>query len=161
MDPSPTPGRRPPGRRDIARRALGGAAIALLPPGVARATPESMKAAIDAILGGVAAREGRVVLDLPPLVENGNSVSLTVSVDSPMTAADHVVAIHVVNEKNPQPQVFSATLGPRAGKATITTRIRLGDSQRVVAIARLSDGSFWTASAEAIVTLAACLEELT
>ena len=97
---------------------------------------------------------------MPPLVENGNAVPLTVSVDSPMTASDHVKAIHIVNEKNPQPQVISVALGPRAGRARVSTRIKLADSQQVVAIAEMSDGSFWTASADVIVTLAACVEDL-
>ena len=100
-------------------------------------------------------------LDVPPLVENGNTVPLIVSVESPMTAADHVKAIHVFNEKNPQPNVFSARLGPRNGKAVVGTRIKLGDSQRIVAIAETSDGRFWSAGADVIVTLAACLEEST
>ena len=100
-------------------------------------------------------------LDVPPLVENGSTVPLTVSVDSPMTAADHVKEIHVFNEKNPQPNVFSARLGPHNGKAIVGTRIKLGDSQRIIAIAETSDGKFWSAGADVIVTLAACLEEAT
>ena len=95
---------------------------------------------------------------MPPLIENGNTVPLTVTVESPMTAADHVKAIHVFNEKNPQPNVVSVHLGPRAGKASISTRIRLANSQKVIAVAELSDGSFWSDEAEVVVTLAACLE---
>ena len=96
---------------------------------------------------------------MPPLVENGNSVPITVSVDSPMTATDHVRAIHIFNEKNPQPNVISVKLGPRAGRASFSTRIRLADSQTVTAIAELSDGSFWSDDIDVIVTLAACVEE--
>ena len=127
----------------------------------ARATPEAMAAAIREVTGGAAVREGKVRLDLPPLVENGNTVPLAVEVESPMTAADHVRRIHVFNEKNPQPHVFSATLSPRNGKALLATRIKLADAQKVIAIAELSDGSFWSASADVIVTLAACIEDLT
>ena len=83
---------------------------------------------------------------------------LTVAVESPMTAEDHVKAIHVFTEKNPQPNVISVQLGPRAGRATFSTRIRLADSQNVIAIAQMSDGSFWSDEIEVIVTLAACLE---
>ena len=101
---------------------------------------------------------GRIRLDVPPLVENGNSVTLTVTVDSPITQADYVEAIAVFNEKNPQPHVAVFHLGPRAGRATVTTRMRLADSQQVTAIARLSDGSFWSDTADVIVTLAACVE---
>jgi sulfur-oxidizing protein SoxY len=83
---------------------------------------------------------------------------MTVSVDSPMTEADHVKAIHVFNEKNPQPNVLSIRLGPRAGKAAISSRIRLADSQTLTAIAEMSDGSFWSDEADVVVTLAACVE---
>jgi sulfur-oxidizing protein SoxY len=87
-------------------------------------------------------------------------VSLVVSVDSPMTKTDYVKSIHVFNEKNPQPNVIGVYLGPRAGRAKIATRFRLADSQTITAIAELSDGTFWSASAEMIVTLAACVETL-
>src|SRR5713226_8848404 len=111
-----------------------------LPPAAERAaaTPASMKDAIRKIVGEATIRKGRVKLDLPPLVENGNAVALTVSVDSPMTAADHVKAIHIFNEKNPQPQVISVTLGPHAGRASLSTRIKLAASQQVTAVAEMS-----------------------
>jgi sulfur-oxidizing protein SoxY len=134
------------------RRAFlaGAALVSVLPLASARATPEAMAAAIKEVVGDNAVREGRVTLDLPPLIENGNAVPLTVSVESPMSDADHVKAIHVFNEKNPQPHVFDARLGPRNG-----------DSQKIVAIAETSKGEFFSASADVIVTLAACLEDLT
>jgi sulfur-oxidizing protein SoxY len=77
-----------------------------------------------------------------------------------MTAADHVRTIHIFNEKNPQPNVISVKFGPRAGRARFTTRFRLADTQTVVAVAELSDGTFHTARANVIVTIAACVEEL-
>jgi sulfur-oxidizing protein SoxY len=138
----------------------GAAAITLLPLGAADATPEALQAAIKEIVGTGKLNEGRVVIDLPPLVENGNTVPLTISVESPMTDADHVKAIHVLNEKNPQPHVFNAWLGPRAGKAAVSTRIKLADTQKIVAIAETSDGAFWSASADVIVTIAACVEDI-
>jgi sulfur-oxidizing protein SoxY len=124
----------------------------------AEATPETMKAAIRRVIGESPVRTGKVTLDIPPLVENGNTIAMSVSVDSPMTETDYVKAIHVFNEKNPQPDIISVHLGPRAGKAAFSTRIRLADSQNVVAIAELSDGSLWSDTVEVIVTLAACLE---
>jgi len=139
----------------------GTALVTLLPVAAARATPEAMAAAIKEVVGNATVREGRVTLDVPPLIENGNTVPLTVSVESPMSEADHVKAIHVFNEKNPQPHVFDARLGPRNGKAVVATRIKLGDSQKIVAIAETSKGEFFSASADVIVTLAACLEEMT
>ena len=137
---------------------LAGLAVTVLPC-TAGATPESMAAAIREVTRGADLQAGRIKLDIPPLVENGNAVPITVSVESPMSEADHVKAVHVFNEKNPQPNIATFHLGPRAGKAKISTRVRLADSQTVVAIAELSDGSFWSASADMIVTLAACIEE--
>jgi sulfur-oxidizing protein SoxY len=106
----------------------------------------------------VAPTPGRVRFGVPPLVENGNSVPVTVTVDSPMTAAEHVRRIAIFNERNPQPNVIVAHLGPRAGRAILSTRMRLATSQRVVAVAELSDGTFWSDSVEVVVTLAACVE---
>jgi sulfur-oxidizing protein SoxY len=126
----------------------------------AGATPASMQAAIRNVLGDVEIGKGKVSLDIPSLVENGNAVPMTVAVESPMTAANYVKAIHVFNEKNPQPNIISIHLGPRAGKASVSTRIRLADSQRVVAIAQMSDGSVWSDEVNVIVTLAACVEGL-
>jgi len=140
--------------------ALAGAAGIWLPvaTGPASATPASMRAAIRKVVGETPVTKGKLKIDLPPLIENGNAVSLTVAVESPMTVEDHVKAIHVFTEKNPQPNVISVQLGPRAGRATFSSRIRLADSQKVIAIAQMSDGSFWSDEIEVIVTLAACLE---
>src|SRR5215470_15856890 len=141
----------------------GSAAICGTVPSVtvrpAEATPAMLASAIRNVVGEAELHTGKVKLDIPPLVENGNTVPMTVSVTSPMTPDDHVKAIHVFNEKNPQPNVISVQLGPRAGKAAISTRIRLADTQTVTAIAELSDGSFWSDSAEVIITLGACLED--
>lgn len=140
--------------------ALAGAAgIGLsLTPVPASATPASMRAAIKKVVGEAPLKKGKLKIDLPPLIENGNAVPLVLSCDSPMTAEDHVKAMHVFTEKNPQPNVISIQLGPRAGRASVSTRIRLADSQKVVAIAQMSDGSFWSEEIEVVVTLAACLE---
>ena len=150
-------------RREFLLTAGGAAAgiglASLIAAEPARATPAAMQEAIRKVVGSASVKKGRVTLELPPLVENGNTVPLAVSVESPMTAADHVRAIHVFNEKNPQPDVVSFRLGPRAGRASVATRIRLADTQTVIAISELSDGSFWSASAAVVVTLAACLEE--
>jgi sulfur-oxidizing protein SoxY len=143
---------------DAAYLAGGLALVPVAATGPARATPTMMRTAMKNVVGEAALRKGKVTLELPPLIENGNTVPLTVSVESPMTAADHVKAIHVFNEKNPQPNVVSIRLGPRAGKASVATRVRLADSQKVIAVAEMSDGSFWSDEVEVIVTLAACLE---
>ena len=153
--------------RSTRRRFLaltGGAAVVGAVPIVAAqpaaATPAMMAAAMRDVTGAAVVRTGKVKLDVPPLVENGNTVPMTVSVTSPMTAEDHVKSIHVFVEKNPQPNVGNFVLDPRAGRAQVSTRIRLADSQKVVAIAKMSDGSFWSASVDVVVTLAACTEEV-
>jgi len=150
-------------RRDVligaASLAAGAGLVSVLPVTAAHATPASMDAAIKKVVGSAPLRKGKVTLSLPPLVENGNTVSLEVSVESPMTPDNHVKAIHVFNEKNPLPNVISARLGPRAGLGKLSTRMRLADSQRVMAVAELSDGSFWSDEVDVIVTIAACLED--
>ena len=137
---------------------LGAVPIVTLRP--AEATPAELASAIRNVTGGAVVKTGKVKLDVPPLVENGNTVPLTVSVANPMAPEDHVRSIHVFNEKNPQPNIGNFHLGPHSGRAQVSTRIRLADSQKIVAIARLSDGSFWSASVEVVVTLAACTEEV-
>lgn len=143
----------------LAGSALATAARAQLDPNRAALRKAAMDEAIRRVTGGALVRPGRVRLDLPPLIDNGNTVPLTVSVESPMTASDHVTSIHVFTEKNPQPNVIGAFFGPRAGRARFATRMRVADSQTVHAIARMSDGSFWSDSVEVVVTLSACLEE--
>jgi len=142
----------------------GGAAVAGAVPVLtvrpADATPAMLAAAIRDVVGAAVVHTGKVKLDIPPLVENGNTVPITVSVASPMTAEDHVKSIHVFNEKNPQPNIGNFVLGPRAGRAVVSTRIRLADSQKITAIAHLADGSFWSVSVDVVVTLAACTEEV-
>jgi sulfur-oxidizing protein SoxY len=155
-------------QKDSTRRQFlglaGGAAVLGAVPIVtvrpAEATPAELASAIRNVTGGAAVKTGKVKLDVPPLVENGNTVPLTVSVANPMAPEDHVRSIHVFNEKNPQPNIGNFHLGPHSGRAQVSTRIRLADSQKIVAIARLSDGSFWSTSVEVIVTLAACTEEV-
>ena len=137
---------------------LGAVPVVNLRP--ADATPAMLATAIRNVVGAAVVRAGRIRLDIPPLVENGNTVPMTVSVTSPMTPEDFVKSIHVFNEKNPQPNIGNFYLGPRAGRAQISTRIRLADSQKIVAIAHLSDGSFWSVTADVVVTLAACTEEV-
>jgi sulfur-oxidizing protein SoxY len=144
----------------LAGSPLLGLGIVALPFAAAEATPEALAAAIREVTGGAPLKEGRVKLEIAPLVENGNTVPLSVSVESPMTEEDHVKAIHVFNEKNPQPHVFNAWLGPANGRAKVGTRIKLADSQKVLAVAETSKGEFFTASAEVIVTIAACIEDV-
>jgi sulfur-oxidizing protein SoxY len=138
----------------------GGAAMLAVTLRPAEATPAMLASAIRTVVGTAPLQAGKVKLEIPPLVENGNTVPMMVSVASPMAPEDHVRSIHVFNEKNPQPNIGNFYLGPQAGRAQVSTRIRRADSQKVVAIARLSDDSFWSASVDVVVTLAACTEEV-
>ncbi len=148
-------------RRNWLKQVKGLGLLALgicLNPSAAFAKKEDADEAIKKITGGAAIREGKVKLTIPPLVENGNLVVLKVSVDSPMTASDYVKTIHVIAEANPSPNIFTVFLTPRSGTANVTTRVRLADSQKVWAIAQMSNGSLWQGSAETLVTLSACTE---
>jgi sulfur-oxidizing protein SoxY len=120
----------------------------------------SLAAAIRSFTGDAPVTEGRVKFEIAPLVENGNAVPVKIEVDSPMTAEAHVRRIAMITEKNPQPDVAVFHLGPRAGRAQVSTRIRLATSQVVVALAELSDGSFAISRTNVVVTIAACIEDL-
>lgn len=149
---------------ELSRRSIvaGAASIVLLPLTVdmAQATPDSMAEAMTEALGmGARLQVGRVKVDLPGLAENGNSVPLRVSVESPMTRADHVKTIYVFSEKNPVSNVVRFHIGPRAGRAKVMTSIRLAATQRITAVAQMSDGSLWSGTADVIVTQAACIDD--
>ncbi|HWW68575.1 MAG TPA: SoxY-related AACIE arm protein [Duganella sp.] len=143
-------------RRDVLAAGAGLAMLALVRP--ASATSGEMAAAIDRFTGGVKPTEGKVTFDIAQLIDNGNAVPVTIAVDSAMNAADHVSAIAIFNERNPQTDVAVFTLGPRAGKAQVSTRIRLATSQKLTAVARMGDGSYRSTSVSVIVALAACVE---
>ena len=148
-----------PARRVVLRAAAAVGCTLLAPSGVfAAEVPQEMRVVVAAFTRGAAIREGRVELDIAELVENGNAVPVTVTVQSPMTQADHVVAIGIFNERNPQPDVATFQLSPRSGRAQVGTRIRLATSQKLVAVARMADGSCWSKTVDVIVTIAACIE---
>jgi sulfur-oxidizing protein SoxY len=146
---------------DLSRRiflaGVAGAAICVIAPS-ARATPEAMEEAVRQFTGGKPIVEGGVVVDIPVLLESGHSVPTSVRVDSPMNTQNYVRSIAVFNERNPQPNVAVFHLTPRSGRAHVSTRIRLGDSQKVLAVAQMSDGTFRSGSIDVIVTLPACVE---
>ena len=144
-------------RRTVLQGALGLGVSLVIRPAVGASAP-SLDSAIRVFASEAPVKFGRVVLDVAPLVENGNAVPVTVSVESPMTATDHVRRIAIFNELNPQRDVAVFTLGQRAGQARVATRIRLATSQRLVAVAQMSDGTYWQHAVDVIVTLAACIE---
>ena len=147
----------------LSRRSLlaGAVGILVLPLGsVAEAAPEDMAEAMAEALGKDAPiKPGRIKIELPQLAENGNSVPLKIAVESPMSAADHVKTIFIFSERNPVPNVVHFHLGPRSGAARVQTSIRLAGTQRITAVARMSDGSLWSGGADVIVTQAACLDD--
>jgi sulfur-oxidizing protein SoxY len=142
-------------RRDF----LAGLAGSVALPGAALAQFDPPDPLVRALTNDAPVKKGKVTLVLPQLADNGNSVPIRITVDSPMTAADHVKSIHLYSERNPVPNMANFYLGPRAGKAEINSRVRLAGSQRVTAVAKLSDGSFWYDAAPIVVTLSACLDE--
>ena len=138
---------------------LAGALGVLLRPAAAQqATPAAVRAALDSFTGGRPVRDGRVTLAIDAVVENGNTVPVSVSVQSPMSAADHVQRIGLFTELNPQPEVVVFHLGPANGRAQVSTRMRMASSQVVTALALMNDGSVWRHRVEVVVALAACLE---
>jgi sulfur-oxidizing protein SoxY len=146
-----------PTRRQMIAVGAGFAALMLAPS--AQATPQDMEKAILAFTGGVKPRDGRVTVDIPVLLESGASVPTKVSVESAMQGNDFVTSLALFNEKNPQPNVAVFHFSARSAQAIAQTRIRLGDSQKIVAVAKMRDGSYYMGAIEVIVTLPACAED--
>jgi sulfur-oxidizing protein SoxY len=146
-------------RRRFLSALAGLAAAPLLPVRAASAQQgEAYTALVKKLTAGAAVKPGRVTVDTPRLADNGHSVPLSVSVESPMTAADHVRSITLLSERNPRPLMATFHLDPAAGRAHVATRVRLNGSQRVLVLAQLSDGSWWSGDAEVEVTESACLD---
>lgn len=146
-----------PTRRQIVI-GTGAAAISAVLPLEALATTQMRDKVLEELTKGAPVTDDRVHLTIPGVAENGLSVYTTVSVDSPMTEADYVRAIHILSEKNPIAHLMTFHLGPRAGRAKISTNIRLGASQEVTALVEMSDGSFWRDRKDVVVTIAACID---
>ena len=127
-------------------------------PRLTPATTELRDRVLAELTGGAPVSNGRVTLTIPGVAENGLSVYTTVQVESPMTQADHVRAIHILAEKNPIAHLLTWHLTPRSGIAKVSTNIRLGASQEVTALAEMSDGSFWQDRKDVVVTIAACID---
>lgn len=142
-------------RRDVLVLGMGTAA-AWAAPGGARATPSEAEAEIAKFTGGKRAEPGRIAIDLPEIAENGNAIPLSVTVDSPMTPADHVTDVLVVADGNPNPRVAAFRFTPMSGRAEAATRIRLAATENVIVVARTGDGRFYTARKEVKVTIGGC-----
>ncbi len=142
-------------RRNLVFAGAAACTVSLRP---ALAQSDELQAVVRAFAANAPVREGKVQIEIAPLVENGNAVPIAIRVESPMSAADHVKAIALFNERNPQREVAVFHLTPRSGRAVVSTRIRLATSQKLVAVARMSDGSHWSNTVDVIVTLAGCIE---
>jgi sulfur-oxidizing protein SoxY len=133
-----------------------GTAAAWAAPAPTRATPSDAEAEIAKFTGGKPAEPGRIAIDLPEIAENGNAVQLSVTVDSPMTPADHVTDVLVIADANPAPRVATFHFTAMSGRAEAATRIRLAATEHVIVVARTGDGRFFTARKEVKVTIGGC-----
>lgn len=142
-------------RREFLGVATGGMALTLLPLS-ASATPQQVAEEVKKLYGDKKMSDGRIKLDLPSIAENGLVVPLSFEVESPMTDKDYVKAVHIFSEGNPLPQVASFFFTPMAPKAAASIRIRLAQSQFIVAVAELSSGELFTTRKEVKVTIGGC-----
>ncbi|MFQ3622453.1 MAG: thiosulfate oxidation carrier protein SoxY [Acetobacteraceae bacterium] len=131
-------------------------AVALSPKPASASLQPATQAAIRSAVGERPMTEGRITLRVPAIAENGNTVPLTVLVESPMTAADHVKAVHLFADRNPTPDIASFRFTPSCGRAEASTRIRLGETQDVIAVAEMSDGTVFVGRQEVKVTIGGC-----
>ncbi|MGI9387263.1 MAG: thiosulfate oxidation carrier protein SoxY [Methyloligellaceae bacterium] len=131
------------------------AAIVSIPAGPAHAK-RGLDEAVKSVLGDVKPAKGRVSLELPEIAENGNTVPFSFSVESPMTKADHVKEVHIFASGNPRPDVATFMFSPSSGKASANSRMRLGKTQDIVAIAKMSDGKFYMTRQTVKVTIGGC-----
>jgi len=145
-------------RRDFLLGAGGVAALAaFLPLGTRPARAgANWQDAMKAVIGDAKPAEGKVSLGLPEIAENGNTVPFSVDVDSPMTSGDHVKAVHVFATGNPRPTVVTFRFSPASGKASARSRMRLGKTQDVIAVAEMSDGKFYMGRRSVKVTIGGC-----
>ena len=141
----------------LTRRGALGAALALVALPAGAATEAELDAAIREQVGDARIVDGGITLRAPVVAENGGQVPVTILVDSPQTAAEHVSAIHLFATRNPTPGVASFRLTPLLARAEVQTRIRLSEEQRIIALAQMSDGSVRRAVAEVRVTMGGCL----
>jgi sulfur-oxidizing protein SoxY len=142
-------------RRQAMALVPGAAALAAMGPSAFAAASDA-DAAIMEFTGGAAPQAGRIRLTTPEIAENGNSVPVSVAVDSPMTDGDHVAAVLILAAGNPTPKVATMRFSPMSGSADAATRIRLAKTQDVIAVAKMSDGSVFMDRREVKVTIGGC-----
>jgi sulfur-oxidizing protein SoxY len=143
-------------RRQVLITSLGAAAAAfVIGAGPAQAANDSADL-LNKFTGGKTPAEGKVKIDMPEIAENGNTVPMTITVDSPMTEQSYVKDVLVVADGNPRGGVVTFHFSPASGVAEANTRIRLARSQKIIAVARMNDGSLFTASKDVKVTIGGC-----
>jgi sulfur-oxidizing protein SoxY len=143
-------------RRELLQMAAAGAAFVVALPLVASAAPEQVVAEIKKLYGEKKLTEGKIKLDLPSIAENGLVVPLNFEVESPMTDKDYVKAVHFFSEGNPNPLLASFQFTPLCPKASAAIRVRLANTQNIVAVAEMSNGDVYTARKEVKVTIGGC-----
>jgi sulfur-oxidizing protein SoxY len=143
-------------RRDVLRTAALAAFAAALAPRMARADEKAVAEELKKLYGDKPIKEGRIKLDVPQIAENGLVVPVNIDVESPMTANDYVKAVHIFADGNPLPGIVSYRFTPECGKASASTRMRLAQTQNVVCVAEMSDGSLFSTKAEVKVTIGGC-----
>jgi sulfur-oxidizing protein SoxY len=121
----------------------------------ALATPDSTREWLAGLAKGTP-KDGKVTLKAPEIAENGNAVPLTVSVESEMSEQSYVKALYVAADGNPNPGVAIYAFTPMSGRAEVQMRVRLAQSQKLVAVAEMNDGTLYTASREVKVTIGGC-----
>ncbi|EAU41093.1 sulfur oxidation protein SoxY [Fulvimarina pelagi HTCC2506] len=145
-------------RRKLFTLAAGAGTLAVAAnlPRTANATPEEAQKAISEFTGGKEPQSGKITLTAPEIAENGNTVPISISVESEMTGDDFVESVTLMAEGNPNPEVATFLFTPLSGRAEATTRIRLAKTQNVVAVAKMSDGSVYSDRKEVKVTIGGC-----
>ncbi len=146
-------------RRDFLLGASATATVmALLGAGIgtAEAAAKTWQEAVKAAIGDAKPVEGKVTVTLPEIAENGNTVPFSIEVESPMSDSDYVKSVHVIATGNPRPEVASFNFTPASGKAAVSSRMRLGKTQDVLAIATMSDGKIYMAKRNVKVTIGGC-----
>lgn len=144
-------------RRDVLAAGAGVVAVAgMTAAGVAHASPEDVQAQISKLAGGADVTDGKVTVTVPQIAENGNTVPVSVAVDSPMTEDDYVKSLAIYADGNPAPDVAKFQMSPLTGKAEVSTRMRLAGTQNIVAVAETSKGEFYKGSSEVKVTVGGC-----
>jgi sulfur-oxidizing protein SoxY len=143
-------------RREVLALGTGGAAVFVALSDAAFATPAEAAAEIAKFTGGKVAEQGKISIELPEIAENGNTIPMSIAVDSPMTADNHVTDILVVADGNPRPGIATFHFTSMSGRATAATRIRLATTENVIVVAKTSDGKFYTVQKQVKVTIGGC-----